>query len=1002
MEKKENPETTGLEIAVIGMAGRFPGANNVDEFWKNLKNGVESISTFSDEELAEEGIDTRLPENPNYIKNRGALENIEYFDASFFGFTPTDAALIDPQIRLFLECSWQALEDAGYDPGSYDGFIGLFAGASDNFLWKAETRLAMVDHPDKFFGSLINNKDFMSLLVSYKLNLKGPSFTMYTACSSSLAAIHLACQAILNGECDMALAGGVTVLLPNRTGYLFQPGMLNSRDGHCRAFDARAKGTIFGSGAGLIALKLLEEAIMDNDHIYAVVKGSAINNDGLRKVGFTAPSIEGQEEVIRTAQQAAHVEAESIGYIETHGTATELGDPVEIEALQLAFNTGKKQFCAIGSVKTNVGHLDSAAGVTGFIKTALVLKHRLIPPNLHFETANPAIDFANSPFYVNTELKEWQPVHLDSGPAPARAGVSAFGIGGTNAHVILEEYCRPLPDPETGAGTRRALPPGQGSQPLTPEIFLLSANTPSALDRATENLVAHIKNSPHINLSDIAYTLAVGRKHFKFRRMAVCNSREDVSRIFSTPGTAAPLAVIEKENTGLTEFDTGRDVSALNKTGRLWLQGFRFDWKDFYSQRDVYRVSLPTYPFERQRYWIQERLMKLLTQGGSPGATEPRDTGGQPAGPTSIPEKTAVGSGTAAVDVQPRPQLITPYVAPGNELEQNVCEVWKKLFGFEQIGVNDDFYELGGDSVKAITLTSEFNKIGIEVSINEILSNPAIKKLASAIGEREKSKELEDEIYEQRLLRDLDCLEKLNKGRHERNLFIVHPDTGMLASYKELALLLEKTFNVYGIKARGLEPGTDMPATPGQMIDDYTAQILTFQEDGPYRIAGFGIGNLLAYEIAKRLEQQSRQVEKIVLLDPYIYITDRAFKLRRAATPLPAFIRKAVLFLNERKFKKEIRTGNLLIGEKDDETSRKDKVIKYLNSTAKYAISFGIIKAPLLVLQAKESPYPGTARLRFDRMTGGSVSLVKVPGTHDSLLEKPGVETLADVLIHNI
>ena len=973
MKKEENPELTGSEIAVTGMAGRFPGAANITEFWENLKNGVESITIFSDEELEVQGIDPRLLKDPNYIKARGSLSDIEYFDASFFGFTPTDAKVIDPQTRLFLECAWEALEDAGYDPGSYDGFIGLFAGASDNIIWKIETRLAMRDHPDNFFGSLINNKDFLSLLVSYKLNLKGPSFTMYTACSSSLTAIHLACQAILNGECDMALAGGATILLPNRTGSLYRPGMLNSPDGHCRSFDARAGGTIFGSGVGLVALKLLEDAIQDKDHIYAVVKGAAINNDGLRKVGFTAPSIEGQEEVIRTAQQVAHVEPESIGYIEAHGTATELGDPIEIEALKMVFDIPKKQCCAIGSVKTNVGHLDSAAGVTGFIKTVLALKHRLIPPSLHFETPNPKIDFKNSPFYVNTRLQEWE-----SNGALRRAGVSSFGIGGTNAHVVLEEW------PESDAANELSVP----------QLILLSAHTPSALERMARNFAVYLKKNPGIRLADMAYTLAVGRKHFKYRRWAVGSSLEEIIEKFSAPDSAP--APVEKGSSDFTEIPPGREPEILKKIGLLWLQGRRFDWEVFYSHSIVNRVSLPTYPFERQFYWIEERLLKMM---GQPGIS----TSGDAADTVSLPEKRPTSEGMAAApDLKPRPHMINPYIPPSTALEQDICDTWKKLFGFEEIGINDDFYELGGDSVKAITLTSEFEKIGCEVSITDILSNTTIKKLGSLIGERNMSKELEDEIYEQRLLRDLDCLEKLNKGRAGKNIFILHPNSGMLNQYKELALLLEKKYNVYGIKARGPEPGTNMWESPRQMVDDYVEQILIFQESGPYTLAGFGIGNMLAYEIGRKLELLNHQVEKIVMLDPSVFITGRGSRYRKMPAFLPGLVEKAVLALGERKFKRKIRSGKLIIREDDNKNVRKEKVKKYMDILNTCVLSFGVVQAPLSVLQTMESPAPGATRERFERLTGSSVSFARVPGDHDSMLEKPVVEKLAQLIINNL
>ncbi|MCP5105272.1 MAG: polyketide synthase, partial [bacterium] len=436
---QEQATRTGLEIAVIGMSGRFPGARNIERFWENLKNGVESITFCTHEDLVAEGVDPQLLNNPDYVKTRGGvLEECEWFDASFFDYVPTEAVVMNPQVRFFHECTWEALEDAGYNPEAYPEDIGLYAGASSSFNWEAMAALSGKASGLGDLGALnLVNKDFLSTRVAYKLNLKGPSFTLFTACSTSLVAIDLACRGILTGQCRMAVAGGVEISATPKTGYLYQEGMINSPDGHCRAFDAEAKGTVSGEGIGVVVLKLLEEAEADRDYIHAVIKGTAINNDGSRKVGYTAPSITGQADAIRAALHVAEVEPESIGYIEAHGTGTPLGDPIEIQALKQVFGTENKGVCAVGTVKTNVGHLGSAAGIAGFIKTVMALKNRQIPSSLHFQTPNPAIDFENSPFYINTRLREWK-----SEKYPLRAGVSSFGIGGTNAHVVLEEAPR--------------------------------------------------------------------------------------------------------------------------------------------------------------------------------------------------------------------------------------------------------------------------------------------------------------------------------------------------------------------------------------------------------------------------------------------------------------------------------------------------------------------------------------------------------------------------------
>jgi acyl transferase domain-containing protein len=502
----------GTEIAIIGMAGRFPMAGSVGEFWGLLRDGVEAITFFTDEELEASGCDSSLLKDPNYVKAAALLSNRDQFDAFFFSVSAKEAEIMDPQHRLLLECAWTALEDAGYSPDNYKGPVGVFAGATINtyLLLNIASNPAVVKTLDDLQINIGNGADFLTTRISYKLNLKGPSHLVQSACSTSLVAVHVACQSLLNDECDMALAGGVSINEKMRMGYRYVEGGMSSPDGHCRAFDAKAQGTIFGSGVGIVVLKRLEAAIADGDTIHAIIKGSAVNNDGSMKVGYTAPSVQGQAQVITEALANAGVSPDTITYIETHGTGTPLGDPIEIQALKRAFGIrGKKGFCAIGSVKTNVGHLDAAAGVTGLIKTVLALKHGMIPPSLHFEQPNPQIDFHNSPFYVNTRLSQWNPAD-----SPRRAGVSAFGVGGTNAHIILEEP----PALETS------------SEPAPVQLLALSAKTVTALETATANLVTYLKQHGDVNLGDVAYTLQVGRKAFGFRRILACHDVNDAIR----------------------------------------------------------------------------------------------------------------------------------------------------------------------------------------------------------------------------------------------------------------------------------------------------------------------------------------------------------------------------------------------------------------------------------------------------------------------------------------
>lgn len=508
-----NNKTT-KDIAVIGMAGVFPGAKNIDEFWNNLRDGVESIRTFTDEELLEAGVDRKLFENPNYVKAGGYLDHADWFDASFFGYSPKDAEILDPQKRLFLETAWTALEHAGYDILNNDVPIGVFAGASANtyFINNLLNQPKLTNDFGEYQLRLAGDKDFVATLTAYKLNLKGPALNLHTACSTSLVAIHVAVQNLLNGECEMALAGGVSSTFPQKVGYLFQDGMILSPDGHCRVFDADARGTLSGAGVGIVVLKRLEDALEDRDTIHAVIKGSAINNDGMDKVGFTAPSVEGQSAVISKAMHS--LDYESIGYVETHGTATELGDPIEVRALTQSYqkNTNKNNYCALGSVKSNFGHLDAAAGVTGFIKTVLALKHGKIPPSLHFKKPNPKIDFENSPFYVNNELTDW------SSNKPRLAGVSSFGLGGTNAHVVLEES------------------PTQVSSESRPwQLICVSARTKPALKQSVSNLAEHLSTKQEETLADVAYTLGTGRSGLAQRGFLVAQNLSEAAVILSQP-----------------------------------------------------------------------------------------------------------------------------------------------------------------------------------------------------------------------------------------------------------------------------------------------------------------------------------------------------------------------------------------------------------------------------------------------------------------------------------
>ncbi|NUK50151.1 amino acid adenylation domain-containing protein [Streptomyces lunaelactis] len=495
-------------VAVVGMALRVPGADTPEAFWRNLRDGVESITTFTDEELLAAGVSPDEAARPDYVRRLGVVQDMEGFDAAFFGFSRREAQMLDPQHRLLLECAWEALEHAGSPAGTADKVTGVYAGVGEsaylhhNLLPNGD----LVARVGAFQTSIGNDKDFVPTRISYKLDLRGPSVSVQTGCSTSLVAVHMACQALGSGECDVALAGGAT-MIPQRRGYLHEKGGIKSSDGRCRAFDAAADGTVAGSGAAVLVLKRLDDALADGDVIHAVIRGSAVNNDGARKVGFTAPSVEGQADVIAEAFAVADVDPSTISYVEAHGTGTPLGDPIEMAALKSVFGQGPADRCALGSVKTNIGHLDTAAGAVGLIKAVLALKARQLPPSLHFREPNPQLGLADSPFYVNTALTPWHGERL-------RAGVSSFGIGGTNAHVVLEEA--PARTPAAPGRTRHVMP--------------ISAATPTALEKAVDNLAGHLGANPHERIEEVAYTLQRGRRQLAHRGFVVAESGAEAAR----------------------------------------------------------------------------------------------------------------------------------------------------------------------------------------------------------------------------------------------------------------------------------------------------------------------------------------------------------------------------------------------------------------------------------------------------------------------------------------
>lgn len=520
-------------IAIVGMAGRFPGARDVETFWRNIKEGRESITRFPKEELEIQvlGADDDAV-GADYVCAKGVLDDIDQFDPRFFGYLPREAELMDPQHRVFLELCWEALENAGCDAARFKGAIGVWGGCyMDTYvLWNLcsdenfRRRLVESIQVGSLQTELGNDKDYLATRVAFKLGLTGPAMTVQTACSTSLVAIVEACKSLDTYACDMALAGGVTIVLPQKKGYFYKEGSMLSRDGACRTFDADAAGTVFSNGAAVVVLKRLDDAVADGDAIYGVIRGYASNNDGAGKVSYTSPSVEGQSEVISLALRMAGVSARTIGYVEAHGTATPIGDPIEVAGLTAAYrrDTDERTFCAIGSLKANLGHLDVSSGAIGLIKTALALKERVLPPQINFTAPNPRIDFPSTPFFVNTTLRDWPAADW-----PRRAGVSSFGVGGTNAHLVVEE-----PPPIKAAPVDSA----------KPYLFVLSAKSEMALEAQATRLADRLARDDAPDLADAVWTLQTGRRAFEFRRAVVANSAEAAVAALRAPAPARKVA----------------------------------------------------------------------------------------------------------------------------------------------------------------------------------------------------------------------------------------------------------------------------------------------------------------------------------------------------------------------------------------------------------------------------------------------------------------------------
>lgn len=668
-------------VAVIGMSLRFPGANSVEEFWNNLTEGKETISNLSEEQMGNDGVPEAVFKRENYVNAAGVINEYDCFDANFFNYSKREATITDPQQRLLLEHAWEALEHAGYAPNTAENNVGVFVGSSINSY--------MIHHIDRFkelmyeLGShpliLANDKDHLGTHIAYKLNLTGPAVTVQTACSTSLTAIHTACKSILDGTCEMVLAGGVSVRVPHHLGYAYQKGGILSSDGHCRAFDKNAEGTVPGSGVGVVVLKRLEDAIRDKDTIHSVILGSAINNDGGQKMSYTAPSVSGQAKCIKMAYENAGISPASVSYIEAHGTGTNLGDPIEIAALQQVFQsytkTHKANSCAIGSVKSNIGHLDAAAGVAGFIKTVLSLKHKTILPSLHFSEINEEIQLENSPFYINNKLTAWN-------VKEKRASVSSFGLGGTNAHVILEAY-----------------EPKSIIKKEEPVLLIFSAKTKKSLLQTLKKFQKFLAKN-EMCLQDVAYTLQVGRKAFEYRYAIVAKSKEDVLKQLQNVSEKEIVKV--EENIDQKEVNkqvTSVNIETIDQIKENWLSGEIINWNVSYKEQP-YRISLPTYSFERKRFWLESTQTTIHT-----------------------PKK------------EPKNEVVIE-----KTITEQITAIWEQVLGEKITSVEDDFFELGGNSLLAIQVLVRIKELyNVEIEVYDFFEEGgSIQYLVDCI-EAEKS-----------------------------------------------------------------------------------------------------------------------------------------------------------------------------------------------------------------------------------------------------------------------
>lgn len=868
-------------IAIVGISGRVPGANNIDKLWKIIAEGKETISFFSNEDLRDQSITSNDINSKDYVKARGILDHVKEFDADFFRMSPSEAKNTDPQHRIFLECAYEALEDAGYNSENYDGAIGVYGGTNQSsyFLNNIFPNLSKDPSIYDFTTKIGNEKDYLTTRVSYKLNLTGPSLNIQTACSTSLVAICTACNHLLTHECDMALAGGVHINIPQISAYKHTKGSIFSKDGHCKPFCHDSDGTVPSNGAGVIILKRLEDAIKDQDHIYAAIRGYGINNDGSFKISYYSPSEQGQSDAISAAINMADIDPKTICYIEAHGTGTLLGDPIEIEALKKVYASSPHS-CPIGSIKENIGHTFDASGVISLIKAILILREQKIPPSIHYKKPNPHINFDESPFYVNTKLS-----NMKKQKNPYRIGVSSFGIGGTNAHLILEEWKE----------NREKFNSNKSY------LLLLSAKTEFALNSMRKDFIKYLKTTKQ-SLSDIAYTLCVGRKRFKHKLIIQPDSIEDAIEKLSNPSSIENLEITEKFY-----------ISCFN-------------------DEKFYRTPLPTYPFEKREFWIspQKEQLKISTKKS---------------------DKSLI-------------------------VKEEIRNLLKDSLGLDKINDEEDFFDLGGDSLLALEVIHKLSKkFNVDLNSQILLSYSTVTQLTKVITEKKLKRE---------------HIVKLKKGEDKKSVFFIHPIEGKLLCFNRLVKKLKIASSIYGIQAKDRNYKSFQ-----ELAQHYLELITSKQTNGPYFLLGASFGGIVAYEVARLLKSAGQNVSLLCMLDsanPHPHMS----KFQTDEEILKYFLQQIGFNSDTTPSKESI--CNFLGLKSISKTEQKeiiDSIIKHLKLMSGYVPQ--PYRGEIVFVESTNQNCPSSSK-SWNKLLSCPIELHQIQGEHLSMLKEENISTLVDVL----